>query len=192
MKILILLAGLLVQSIAVAQTVQQRPAQQQNVALDYNYLELRFVDVDTNGGDGLRFNGSYDFGNSWLLVGGITSLDFNSNVDATIYEVGAGYIWHYSEDFDLVSTARFASAEIDNPSQSFDDNGVMLSAGVRGLLTREFEIRGSVNHTTVFDSDTYLELAGDYHFSRQFAAGLSLEFAGDDDVITFGGRWFFR
>ncbi len=187
MKTLILLAGLLVQGIAVAQTT----AQQQTADLDYSYLELRFVDVDSNGGDGFRFNGSYDFGNHWLLVGGVTSLDFNNNVDATAFELGAGYVWHYSNDFDLVGTLRYVSAEIDNPVRSVDDDGLAFSAGTRGLLTPEFEIRGSVNHITVGNSDTYLELAGDYYFAPQISAGLSLEFAGDDDVITIGARWFF-
>ena len=169
MKILVLIVGLLAQGIAVAQTAGKQPAD-----LDYTYLELRFVDVDTNGGDGIRFAGSYDFGNSWLLVGGFTTLDFNNNVDSTAYELGAGYVWHYTEDFDLVSTLRFVSAEFDNPAQSVDDNGFAFSAGVRGLITPKFEIRGSVNHIDVDNSDTYLELAGDYNFSRQFAAGISM------------------
>jgi len=186
MKILVLIVGLLAQGIAVAQT-----AGKQHADLDYTYLELRFIDVDTNGGDGLRFSGSYDFGNDWLLVGGFTTLDFNNNVDSTAFEIGAGYVWHYSEDFDLVSTLRYVDVEIDNPAQSINDNGLAFSAGVRGLIMPKFEIRGSVNHIDVGNSDTYLELAGDYIFSQQFAAGISLEFAGDNDVVTIGGRWFF-
>jgi hypothetical protein len=187
MKTLLLLAGLLAQSIAVAQTAQQPRAH-----LNYNYAELRFVDVDENGGDGLRFNGSYDLQNDWLIVGGLTSLDFNNNVDSTLLELGAGYVWSYSEDFDIVSSLRFVRAEFDTPGGDSDDNGFALSSGIRGMLTPEFEIRGSVNHINLDDSDTYLELAGDYHFNRQLSAGLSLEFAGDADVITIGGRWFFR
>ena len=184
MKTLILLSGLLLQGTAFA---QQPPAD-----LDYSYLELRFVDVDSNGGDGIRFNASYDLGNNWQIVGGITSLDFNNNVDSTTFELGAGYVWHYSVDFDFFSTLRYVNAEIDNPVQSVDDDGLAFSAGTRGLLTPEFEIRGAVNHVTVGNSDTYLELAGDYNFTPQFAAGISVEFAGDTDVITIGGRWFFR
>jgi hypothetical protein len=187
MKVLILMAGLLVQGIAMAQSSEQPP-----LVLNYDYVELRFVDVDSNGGDGIRLNGSYNLGNNWLVVGGLTSLDFNSNVDTTTWELGVGYVWDYSNDFDLLSTLRYARAEIDTPGGSADDNGFAFSAGARGMLTPEFEIRGSVNHVSFDNSDTYLELAGDYHFSRQFAAGLSVEFAGDTDVITVGARWFFR
>ena len=85
MKTLVLLAGLLASSLAIAQTSQQPQAG----GVNYNYLELRFVDVDTNGGDGLRFGGSIDVGDNWLILGNLTSLEFNNNVDATIFEVAA-------------------------------------------------------------------------------------------------------
>ena len=187
MKTLILLAGLLLQTTAFAQSAQQNPAN-----LSYSYLELRFVDVDSDNGDGIRFNASYDLGNRWQIVGGVSSIDFNNNVDVTTFEIGAGYVWHYSNDFDFFSTLRYVNADIDNPVQSVDDDGLAFSAGTRGLLTPDFEIRGAVHHITVGNSDTYLELAGDYNINSQFAVGISLEFAGDTDVITIGARWFFR
>ncbi len=187
MKMLFVLAGLLAHGIAIAQT-----AEEQEVDLSYTYAELRFVDVDARGGDGIQFNLSYELENNWMIVGGLTALDFNNNVDSTVVEVGAGYVWHYSNDFDLVGTLRFVRADIDNPGGGSDDNGFAFSAGARGLLGPQFEIRGSVNHVNLDNSDTYLELAGDYYFTEQFSAGVSLEFAGDVDVFTIGARWFFR
>lgn len=187
MKTTLIIAALLISGAAFAQS--SGPG---NANLSYDYLELRFVDVDTNGGDGFRFNGSYDFGNNWLIVGGLTSLDFNNNIDASIFEIGAGYVWNYSQDFDLVSTLRYARADVDNSVVSADDDGLAFSAGIRGRLTPDFEIRGNVHHVTIGDSDSYLELAGDYYFAPQFSAGISLEFAGDSDVVSIGGRWFFK
>ena len=187
MKRIVLAAVLLLPGIALAQTSTVRPA-----ALDYNYAELRFVDVDRAGGDGFRVNGSFELQNNWLIVGGLTSLDYNNNVDATIFEVGGGYVWNYSPDWDMVGTLRFVNADYDTGNGSNDDNGFAFSAGTRGLLTPQFEIRGSVNHINLDDSDTYLELAGDYHFNKNFSAGISLEFAGDTDAFTLGARWFFK
>ncbi len=187
MKMLFVLAGVLAHGIAIAQT-----AEKQKVDLSYTYAELRFVDVDNSGGDGIRFNLSYELENNWMIVGGLTALDFNNNVDSTVVEVGGGYVWHYSNDFDLVSTLRFVRADIDNPGGGSDVIGFAFSAGARGLLAPQFEIRGSVNHVKLDDSDTYLELAGDYYLTEQFSAGVSLEFAGDTDVFTIGARWFFR
>jgi hypothetical protein len=187
-KTVLIVAAILVQGTATAQTAA-RPAQSN---LNYNYAELRFVDVDSNGGDGFRLGGSYELNGPWLLVGAVTSLDYNSNVDSTLLELGGGYVWNYSNDFDLVGTLRLVRAEIDTPGGSANDTGFAFSAGTRGFIAPQFEIRGSVNHINLDNSDTYLELAGDYHFSEQFSAGLSLEFAGDSDSLTIGARWFFR
>lgn len=187
-KALLLTAALFVQHAAVAQTGQQ-PSQRD---LSYTYGELRFVDVDTSGGDGFRLGGSFELDGPWILVGSFTALDFNNDVDYTVLELGGGYVWDYTEDFDLLASLRLVRAEVDTPFGSADDNGFAFSAGTRGLLTPQFEIRGSVNHINLDDSDTFLELAGDYYFTEQFAAGVSLEFAGDTDSFTIGARWFFR
>ncbi len=186
MKMLFLLAGLLVQGVAIAQTVEKKQTD-----LSYTYAELRFVDVDFRGGDGLRLLGSYALQNDWLIVGSLTTLDFDNNVDITTLELGAGYVWKYSDDFDLTSTLRIVQSDIDTAGVSVDDTGFGLSAGIRGLLSPEFEIRGSVNHINLDNSDTYLELAGDYYFTENFAAGVTLEFAGDTDAFTIGARWYF-
>ena len=68
MKMLFVLAGLLAHGIASAQT-----AEEQAVDLSYTYAELRFVDVDARGGDGIRINLSYELENNWMIVGGLTS-----------------------------------------------------------------------------------------------------------------------
>ena len=191
-KALGLIVILLVHSAAMAQTSGMQTARASKPTLNYTYGELRFIDYDDNGGDGFRLNGSWDLGNNWLIVGGMTSADFNAGVDLTTLEIGGGYVWRYAPDWDIVGTARFLRAEVDAPGGSSDDNGIALSGGVRGLLAEKFEIRGSVNHVNLDDSDTYLELAGDYYFTPQIAAGLSLEFAGDTDLISLGARWYFR
>ena len=162
-----------------------------NTDLRYSYAELRFVDYDDNGGDGFRINGSYDLGNNWIIVGGLTSADFNSNVDLTTFEIGGGYVWRYTPDWDIVGTARFVNADVDTPGGSSDESGLALSGGLRGMLAPNFEVRGSVNYINLDDSDTYLEIAGDYYFTQRFSAGLSLEFAGDADLWSIGARYFF-
>jgi hypothetical protein len=186
MKIHFLLAGLLLQAATLVQAEESRPT-----AVDYTYAELRFVDVDVAGGSGLRLNGSYKLANNWLLVGGVTTIEFDSNVDSFAVELGGGYVWPYTQEFDLYGTVRLVRAEFDSPLGGANENGVALTAGTRGLITSQFEVRGSVNHINLDDSDTYVELGGDYHFTEVFSAGLTLELAGDADVISVGARWFF-
>ncbi|MDJ0701433.1 MAG: outer membrane beta-barrel protein [Woeseiaceae bacterium] len=187
-KFLLLLAALSFHTTAAAQTQQQATTGD----LSYSFAELRFVDVDTAGGDGFRLGGSFELEGPWILVGALTALDFNNDVDSTLLEVGGGYVWDYNDDFDLVSTLQLVRAEVDTPVGDADDTGFAFSAGARGLLAPQFEIRGSVNHINLDDSDTYLQLAGDYYFTDQISAGISLDFAGDTDSFTLGARWYFR
>jgi len=161
-------------------------------SLGYNFVELRFVDLDSNGGDGFRVGGSYRFEGNWFALGNITRLDFNNNIDATTFELGAGYIWPYRANWDFLANARVVRTDVSFPSGSADDTGFGLTGGVRGLVTERFEVRGSVNHINLDDNDTYLEIAGDYYFTNNLAAGLSLELAGDNDAFTVGARWYFR
>jgi hypothetical protein len=186
MNKLFALSLLLLQGTALAQT-NAAP----NAGLKYTYAELRYVDFDNNGGDGLRIGGSFDLGNNWLILGDYTDADYNNNVDVGILQIGGGYVWHYSNSFDFLAALKFVSADVDTPGGSSDDSGFALSGGIRGFIAPQFEVRGSVNHVNLDDSDTYLELAGDYYITQQFATGVSLEFAGDSDLFTLGVRLFF-
>ena len=189
MKTLLLMAAVLIlQSTAMAQSVQKARAGD----LNYNFAELRFVDVDESDGDGIRLAGSYRLNEEWILVGGLTEVDFDFDVDSTVLEIGGGYVWNYSEDFDLVSTVRYVRVDVDTPIGDFDDSGFALSSGIRGFIAPQLEIRGSANYIDVDDSDTFIELAGDYYFTDQISAGISLELAGDADVFSIGARWYFR
>ncbi len=161
-------------------------------ALSYDYLELRYVDVDNSGGDGFSLGGSYRFEGNWLILGDITRLNYDNNIDTTTFELGAGYVWPYRAGWDFHANARIVRTDVSFPSGSADDTGLGLTAGVRGLISEKFEVRGSINHINLDESDTYLELAGDYYFTPNFAAGLSLDLAGDFDTLSLGARWYFR
>lgn len=187
-RTLILVAALSIQATATAQTAAQAPRND----LSYSFAELRYVDVDSNGGDGFRLGGSFELQGPWIVVGALTALDFNNNVDATLFEIGGGYVWKYSDDFDLVSTARLVRADVDTAGGGSDDNGFALSAGVRGFIAPRFEVRGSVNHINLDNNDTFLQIAGDYYFTNRVSAGVSLDFGGDSDNFTLGARWFFK
>lgn len=183
MRILVLILALFTQGIALAQTTQTRP-------FSYDIAELRFVDAD-NDGDGLDIKGSFALDQNWIVLAGIRDLNFD-NFDRQLIEIGAGYVWHYRQGLDLISSVKYLNVDVDTPFGGGDDSGLGLSFGLRAWLSPEFEWRGAVHHQSFDDSDTYLELAGDYYLNQQISIGVSLEFAGDLDVLTLGGRWYFR
>ncbi|MEO1245650.1 MAG: hypothetical protein AAFX56_08180 [Pseudomonadota bacterium] len=176
---------------ALAVTLTGTPAHATD--LSYDYLELRFVDTEigSQDGDGLRLAGSYQVSGNWLLVGGYTSLDFDGGVDADTLEIGAGYVYRYKPEFDLVGYAKLVRTEVEAGGFDNDETGFSLAGGIRGRFTPELEGRATVNYIDVDDSDTFFEFGGDYHFTEQFSAGVTLEVGGDADTFTIGARWFF-
>ena len=179
---------LIVLALPLSALAQER--QPRTPLLNYTYAELRYLDTDGDG-DGLRAGGSFAIDENWLIVGGLTSLDFGRNVDLTRIDVGAGYVHHFDQDFDIVATLQFVSTDVDTPAGGRDDNGFFLSAGARGMATDDFEVRGTVNHVNLDNNDTFLELAGDYYFSERLSVGASLEIGSDDDVFSLGVRLYF-
>ena len=184
MRILIIAVLLLLQGAAYAQDAKQP-------ALSYTFGELRFVDVD-NGGNGFEVGGSFLFTGNWFGVASLSSLDFRNSVDVTSFEIGAGYVFPLQKDWDIQANARAIRTEVDTRSGSANDTGIGLLGGVRGLLIPELEIRGNVHYVNVDESDVFLEFAGDWYVTPQWAVGLSVEFGGDVDLWTIGARYYFR
>lgn len=184
MRILIIVALLLLHGAAFAQETRQP-------ALSYTFGELRFVDVD-DGGSGFELGGSYRFTTNWIGVASLSSLDFSNSVDVTTFEIGAGYIYPFRDSWDIQANARVIRTEVDTRFGSGNDTGIGLLGGVRGLLVPELEIRGNVHYVNVDESDVFLEFAGDWYITPQFAAGLTVEFGGDVDLWTIGVRYYFR
>lgn len=161
--------------------------------LSYDFLELRFVDAEFGNvdGDGLQIAGSYNINENWLLIGGFSSLDLDFGLDLTMLEAGGGYVWPQNDQFDLFATGSIVRVDVDAGGGSADETGFRLVGGMRNWFTPQLEGRAELNYLDVDDSDTYIELGGDYHFSPNFAAGVTIDLGGDADAVTIGARWFF-
>ena len=159
--------------------------------LSYSFGELRYIDID-NGGDGFELGGSFQFNSNWFGVASLSTFDLDNNVDGTTFEIGAGYIFPFHQDWDIQVNARIIRTEVDTPFGSVDDTGIGALGGLRGKIAPQFEVRGNVHYVNVDESDVFLEMAGAWYFTPQFAAGLSVEFGGDVDLWTIGARYFFK
>ncbi len=184
MRTLIIAALLLLHGAVFAQESEQ-------TTLSYSFGEFRYVDVD-DGDNGFELGGSYQFTANWIGVASLSSLDYGGGVDVTSFEIGAGYVFPLQGNWDMQTNARFIRTEVDTRFGSGDDTGIGLLAGVRGLLVPALEIRGNVHYVNVDESDVFLEFAGDWYITPQWAAGLSVEFGGDVDLWTIGARFYFK
>lgn len=162
--------------------------------IDYDYAELRFVDTEIGSvdGDGFKIGGSLRLNEEWFVLGSYSNLDFDFGIDGSVLEIGGGYIYPNSERIDLVGIGKIIRADVDAGSGvDADETGFGLAGGIRGRFSPQIEGRAFANYTDVGDSDTFLELAGDYYFNDSLSAGISLEVLGDADTLTFGVRWYF-
>ena len=184
MRKLTFIALLLVSGAAFAQDAKEP-------SLRYSFGELRYIDVD-NGGDGFELGGSFQFNGNWFGVASLSSFDLSNSADSTVFEIGGGYVFPLQQDWDVQVNGRIIRTEVDSSGGSVNDTGFGALAGLRGMIAPQFEVRGNLHYVNVDDSDIFAELAGDWYFTPQFAAGLSVEFGGDFDLWTIGARYYFK
>jgi hypothetical protein len=160
-----------------------QPAAGSGNGIKYNYLELRFVDVD--GGDGIEFGGSYRINEQFYAVAGFQDIDIGPG-SLEVLEIGGGYIIPNKKiDF------AFEVSLLDADFRGSSENGFSLAAGGRSYISPEFEARVFAKHVDVATSDTFIELGGDYFLNANISIGVTLEVASDADTLTFGGRYYF-
>jgi len=160
-------------------------AENHDNGIKYNFAEFRFVDVD--GGDGIEFGGSYQINEKFYGFASFQDLDVGpGNASIEFLEIGGGYIYPHKK-IDLAFEVGLIDADFPSGSES----GFSLAAGGRGYLSPEFEVRAFVRHIDVLDSDTFIELGGDYFLNSNVSIGLTLEVSSDADALTFGGRYYF-
>ena len=170
--------------------------------LSYSYAEAGagIVDVDEiDSGDGYFVGGSVGIGNNWLGFAEYSLGKFDeSGVSADIDEITIGIGAHFAmtDKVDFVGKLGYVdtSLEIDSPigDISADDNGYMLSAGVRGQATERFELQGAVEYVDFGDSDdTGLEISGQYSFTDMFSLGARAGFSDDTNEYGVYARFTF-
>jgi hypothetical protein len=163
---------------------------------NYNFVEGRYLvdtDIDERNldGDGLHFGGSYRFTGEIYAFGNLRFNDYDHGVDATVLNLGGGYILPIHANWDSNFSFGLARWDVDGID---DEIGFELSGGVRGMLTPEVEARAKLTYLDVDDlgDDAYLTLGGDYFFMPNLSAGLELDVGGDFDSLSAGVRYFFK
>jgi hypothetical protein len=171
--------------------------------LSYSYAEGGFGVVDFDAiseeGDGFFLGGSLGFGTNWLgfVEYGMSSFDA-AGAEADVDELQLGFGSHFplSDGLDFVGRLAYVdqSVEVSTPfgSASADENGYMLSAGLRGMAVDRLDLMGAIEYVDVGESDdTGLALRGLYQFTDMFSLGARIDMS--DDVTQYGvfGRFTF-
>lgn len=152
---------------------------------NYNYVDLEYLDRNSNDGFALRFSAdfkpNYAFNVGYSKLGsGRRDIDFLS----------AGVTYH-------IQTANYPQADwvFDAGFQSVDagsdDSGLLLGAGIRYAMNDALELNGTLNLTTVGDTDLAINIRALYEVATGFSALLETDI-GDNSALGLGLRFYWR
>lgn len=166
--------------------------------MSYTFAEGGYyrLDVDeADEGDGFFLGGSYAFGPNWFAFGQFQLLEFDDfDVDAEGWELGVGGYWPLSDGLDGVARVAYLDQSLEADGRGdVDDQGFLLSAGVRSRPADSLELEGALEYVNFDDGgdDTGIALDGRYFLSSQVAAGVRLGLSDNETAVRLYGRFSF-
>jgi hypothetical protein len=168
----------------------------QDAGPKYTYIEGGYTAIDIDDfdedGDLWGVGGSLALTDMLFLSGGFASGDVG-DVDLTQAFVGLGLNVALNDTTDFVAEAGVAYAEVEFGPFDEDDEGLGLSAGVRSMITPQFELNGGISYVDIADDDeTALYAGAVYSFTDMFAGTLGVSFGDDATSYGIGVRLYFN
>lgn len=176
------------------------PFMAQADGLSYSYVEAGYVNTDVDGFnkevDGFMLRGSAEIVDRLFVFASYSDQStsiFGSDLDLQMFDIGLGYAWPLAERTDVYGKVGYTKAEADYPGLRLDDDGYLLSVGLRSRVIDQLELEGSVNYVDLSDSgdDTSFGAAARWYFTERFAFGVEGDFGDDATVWGLGVRWNF-
>jgi len=153
---------------------------------NYNYAELKFLDVES--ADGFALVGSADIKPNLAVKVEYAALS-DGSFDSDLLRLGAtNYIGStsYSQaDWVFQAGLDFGGGDGDG------DTGLFLSGGLRYAVSDALEVNGALELATIYDTDLTAKIAALYEVSTGFAALVEAEL-GDGTAIGLGLRFYWR
>lgn len=159
--------------------------------LSYTHVELGYQHVDTDlnvDADGAYIRGSYEIQDSGMYVLGSYAHLSNDVVDIKPRQSSLGLGYHHSFTNRLDGLAEASYQHTD--TRIGNVNGWRFSAGVRGLVTDQWEALAKVNYYDGVDyaGDTTGTVGIQYRITPRWGVATEIEFDGDHEIYQVGLR----
>lgn len=163
--------------------------------MSYSFIDLGYVETDLDNGptaDGFGVRGSVGFAENFFVFGEYTNQDLQG-VDIDQFAVGLGGHLGLTEQLDGVGRIGYVDGEASAGGFSVSVDGYLVSAGLRGQVTDDFELEGHVIYRDLGgDGDeTAFSIGGRYFLTDQLALGAEYEIGDDAKTLFIGGRFSF-
>ncbi|MEE4361585.1 MAG: outer membrane beta-barrel protein [Pseudomonadales bacterium] len=163
--------------------------------VDFGYQYVDFDDFDEEA-DVLRLGGSYAASDLVHVFAGYRdgSIDTNfGDIDISEFDLGIGVNPQLSDTVDLFGRIGWATADVDfDGFGDADDDGFTVQAGVRAMVTPQWEINGGIRYVDLGDDETELGIGTVYTVSDIVAITGDLGFSNDRTTFGIGVRIYPR
>jgi opacity protein-like surface antigen len=168
----------------------------------YDFVKAGYVQADIeDAGDfepsGFQIQGFKSLNENVYLTGryGQLSEDVSGvDIDLDYASAGVGYRYGLTQNTDFFGEVTYEYVNIDVELDSIsgeDDNGYGITAGIRSMLSEQFELRGAIRYIDIEDDETAFEIGADYFFTPQFSFGATYVIADDVDLLGVSARYTF-
>ena len=158
--------------------------------------------------DGRTFNGyalsaSKLFTEHFFITGGYSSVSDSEGIPGAEYDldiqrfsVGLGYRYPIFHNMDIYTLLSYRDKKVDGSGEILlvdeEYNGEAVLLGFRGLITKNIELQGAVNYSSLpTTSKGGVNLSAMYHFSQDFSLSLGYEKLDNIDTVSLSGVYFF-
>ena len=169
----------------------------------YDFVKAGYVQADIeDAGDfeptGFQIQGFKSLNENVYLTGRYGQLSEDEyGVDGELDYISAGVGYRYglttTTDFFGELTYEYVDVDLDSSfaSAEADDNGYGITAGIRSMLSEQFELRGAIRYIDIEDDETAFEIGADYFFTPQLSFGATYVIADDVDLLGISARYTF-
>ncbi|MFD3391159.1 outer membrane beta-barrel protein [Alteromonas macleodii] len=168
----------------------------------YDFVKAGYVQADIeDAGDfepsGFQIQGFKSLNENVYLTGRYGQLGEDVSgvdIDLDYVSAGVGYRYGLTQNTDFFGEVTYEYVNLDVELDSIsgeDDNGYGITAGIRSMLSEQFELRGAIRYIDIEDNETAFEIGADYFFTPQFSFGATYVIADDVDLLGVSARYTF-
>ena len=165
----------------------------------YDFVKAGYVQADIeDAGDfepsGFQIQGFKSLNENVYLTGRYGQLGEDVSgvdIDLDYASAGVGYRYGLTQNTDFFGEVTYEYVNLDIELDSIsgeDDNGYGITAGIRSMLSEQFELRGAIRYIDIEDDETAFEIGADYFFTPQFSFGATYVIADDVDLLGVSAR----
>ena len=162
--------------------------------MSYSFVDGAYVETNIDGlsgnPDGFALRGSVGFAENYFAFAEYSSQSL-SGADLDVTAVGLGGHYGLSDNMDLVGRAGWFKVDAGG---GLNDDGYLVSAGLRGKVADGFELEGSVIYSDLGGAngdDTAVAVGARYFFTKNFAVNAEYQKGSDSSTVLAGMRYSF-